>query len=200
MAFKERNNDLKIQYRWFSFKWFKTWLFYSLTFYSILYHCKIVFKTKVITIFYFLLLYISINSFKQTNKRIYIKLHKRCLITWHKIQICKFSTKAREIQKKSIPRIIFREIEEEYRQFSQLYISAHILMNKKISQQTISVIKRSIFNRSKFCNLYSNFLDNPSINRINRIRFFFLDAIYLLLLICKFEWQSDLSKLMLLNE
>lgn len=146
-------------------------------------------------------MYISINSFKQTNKRIYIKLHKRCLITWHKIQICKFSTKAREIQKKSIPRIIFRGIEEEYRQiFATVSTYLHIYWWIKISQQTISIIKRSIFNRSKFCNLYSNFLDNPSINRINRIRFFFLDAIYLLLLICKFEWQSDLSKLMLLNE
>lgn len=146
-------------------------------------------------------MYISINSFKQTNKRIYIKLHKRCLITWHKIQICKFSTKAREIQKKVFQGLFLEESKKNIVNFRNCkYISAHILMNKKISQQTISIIKRSIFNRSKFCNLYSNFLDNPSINRINRIRFFFLDAIYLLLLICKFEWQSDLSKLMLLNE
>lgn len=143
-------------------------------------------------------MYISINSFKQTNKRIYIKLHKWCLITWHKIQICKFSTKAREIQKKVFQGLFLEESKKNIVNFRNCkYISAHILMNKKISQQTISVIKRSIFNRSKFCNLYSNFLDNPS---INRIRFFFLDAIYLLLLICKFEWQSDLSKLMLLNE
>lgn len=143
-------------------------------------------------------MYISINSFKQTNKRIYIKLHKRCLITWHKIQICKFSTKAREIQKKVFQGLFLEESKKNIVNFRNCkYISAHILMNKKISQQTILIIKRSIFNRSKFCNLYSNFLDNPS---INRIRFFFLDAIYLLLLICKFEWQSDLSKLMLLNE
>lgn len=134
MAFKERNNDLKIQCRWFSFKWFKTWLFYSLTFYSILYHCKIVFKTKVITIFYFLLLYISINSFKQTNKRIYIKLHKRCLITWHKIQICKFSTKAREIQKKVFQGLFLEESKKNIVNFRNCkYISAHILMNKNFT-------------------------------------------------------------------
>lgn len=126
-------------------------------------------------------MYISINSFKQTNKRIYIKLHKRCLITWHKIQICKFSTKAREIQKKSIPRIIFRGIEEEYRQiFATISTYLHIYWWIKRFHSRLFWLSRETFliDQSSAIYIRISLIIQVLIGLIGFVSFFSMQFIY----------------------